>query len=438
MVARFEKFWVLTLALLSVEAASAASITKQVVRQQWPWDQKVRIDYRLECGLEERHAIDVAIADTEGNALTVLRNSFTGDLDDVACGDHTIFWDPSASGLSELSAASYKFTLSPHTPIGPKYMILDISAGNGDDAVYTVSYSETDPMPASMTWQQKDTTACVNTQIVLRRVEAGTYLMGSPETEAGRSDTGSEKQHVVILTNDFYLAVLPTTVSQYNRVWNGTKPTNYYSSDQHPMQNFAWSDFRNHAVATTEVGEGSWLDLLRKKTTGGAALPEGYVFDIPTEAQWEYACRAGTTTAWNNGADCATNAVGVDANLNLLGLYTPIGSGGSSAFGNVGQKLPNAWGLYDCHGNIGELTADGIDTSYTTAVIEPATGRSANLYCVVRGGCYVNAWAVHCRSAARIMSNQSSSRNSAPADGVCWFWQTARFAFIRPRQNNRW
>ena len=81
--------------------------------------------------------------------------------------------------------------LSLRRPIGPKYMIVDVSAGNGADATYTVSYSDEHPHPGSIAYKDRGTDPALNTQIILRRVDAGTYLMGSPESELGRSQTGS-------------------------------------------------------------------------------------------------------------------------------------------------------------------------------------------------------------------------------------------------------
>lgn len=325
-------------------------------------------------------------------------------------------------------------------------MIVDVSAGNGADATYTVSYSDEHPHPGSIAYKDRGTDPALNTQIILRRVDAGTYLMGSPESELGRSQTGSERQHLVVLTNDFYLGIVPVTSAQYTNVWPGAW-TDEYANQQSPLpvQKVNWSEVRGTPCATTDVAADSFLGLLRARTTDGAALPAGYVFDLPTEAQWEYACRAGTETAWNNGTDFSTNSVGVDANLALLGRYSPVGSGGIAAcHSKVGRLQPNAWGLYDCHGGVGEIVADNMEydgaEASPGAVTEPVGGvctADSYVHRRLRGGCYTYCWAVHMRSAASRHSNQYDNKGKT-AEESGTMWHGVRFAFIRPRTGGEW
>ena len=108
------------------------------------------------------------------------------------------------------------------------------------------------------------------------------------------------------------------------------------------------------------VDEDSFMGRIRAKT--------GLMFDLPTEAQWEYACRAGTTTALNSGKNLLVKT-GEDANLNEVGRYDSNlndGKGGYSEHTKVGSYLPNAWGLYDMHGNVEEWCLDirGDDPKY--------------------------------------------------------------------------
>ena len=156
-------------------ASSAATVSDVLVRQQWPWNAKVNIDYRLATD------IDVSVVDANCTTTAINRAYLTGDVDSVVGGERRIVWDPVASGFSG-AAASVRIVLTPKAAIGRKYMVVDLSgaAQNGDEVPYPVSYL--DDVPAGG-W----TDAYKTTKIVLRRVPAGKFVMGSPTTEFGRT-----------------------------------------------------------------------------------------------------------------------------------------------------------------------------------------------------------------------------------------------------------
>jgi formylglycine-generating enzyme required for sulfatase activity len=131
-------------------------------------------------------------------------------------------------------------------------------------------------------------------------------------------------------------------------------------------------------------------EFCRRLSAMPAERASGRVYRLPTEAEWEYACRAGTTTRWYSGDDEAGLADAAWFRKNSGGIAHP-----------VGQKKPNAWGLYDMHGNVFQRCADWFGPDYYAhSPIDDPPGPSASAGCVVRGGC-TSGYARNCRSAAR-------------------------------------
>ena len=214
---------------------------------------------------------------------------------------------------------------------------------------------------------------CKGVSLEMVKIKAGTFTMGIPEGELYAI------QHQVTLTKDYWLGKFEVTQAQYEAIM-GNNPSSYKGSNR-PVENVSWEDAKE------------FCNKLNERYAG--KFPTGYKFDLPTEAQWEYACRAGTTTALNNGTNL-TSERGKCSNLNEVGWYRRnCGSDGHKA---VGQKRPNNWGLYDMHGNVCEWCRDWY-ASYTGDATDP-TGPASGSYRVVRGG----AWYIYagdCRSASR-------------------------------------
>jgi formylglycine-generating enzyme required for sulfatase activity len=234
--------------------------------------------------------------------------------------------------------------------------------------------------------------------------------MGSPLGELGREI--NETQHEVTLTQEFYIGVFELTQKQWERVM-GVWPS-YFSNasvrDARPVEKVSYYDIRGSLLgagwpASSAVDATSFMGKLRQKT-GLTAL------DLPTESQWEYACRAGTTTALNNGTNLTS--ITEDVNVALVGRYLyNSGSGPFSADNDlakgtaaVGSYLANAWGLYDMHGNVYEWSLDWYQASYPGTVSDPR-GAASGSYRVLRGGGW-GSGAQGCRSACRIIDAPSS------------------------------
>ena len=203
-------------------------------------------------------------------------------------------------------------------------------------------------------------------------VEPGTFMMGSPTTEAERD--GNEAQHKVTLTQGFYLGKYEVTQEQYKKVM-GKNPSGF-KGNKLPVECVYWND----AVAFCEE--------LNKKER----IPRGWEFALPTEAQWEYACRAGTTTAYSWGYNITPQL----ANYKDSGLNKTV---------EVGSYKANPWGFFDMHGNVWEWTADWHGAYPSSSVIDPR-GPSNGSNRVVRGGSWRNPGA-YLRSAYRSSSNPS-------------------------------
>ena len=230
------------------------------------------------------------------------------------------------------------------------------------------------------------------TKMVLRKVEAGKFTMGSPSDELGRSD--NEVQHEVTLTKDFYIAVFQTTQKQYEMI-TGSNPS-YFSGNTRPVESVSYDMIRGTDKgdgwpANSDVDADSFFGKFRAKT--------GKAFDLPTEAQWEFACRAGTTTALNDGNNLAD--IEKDDNLNKLGRYSYNG-GEDDGTAVVGSYLPNAWGLYDMHGNVSEWCLDWWDDgeSGSSDPVTDPVGPAEGYLRLLRGGSLADS-AGECRSAYR-------------------------------------
>ena len=235
-------------------------------------------------------------------------------------------------------------------------------------------------------------------------VRPGKFLMGSPEGEEARGS--DEWRHEVELTQSFYLGVYPVTQEQYRQLTGvGLGPSH-----------FTRTGGGKHRVAGLETGRFpvdnvSWyeaLEFCRLLT----ALPEeargGRLYRLPTEAEWEYACRAGTTTPFCFGASASSVRANFDGNFPYGGASRCLDLQRTE---RVGRYPANAWGFFDMHGNVGEWCADWYGKDYyrispRRSPEGPAQGNGR----VVRGGSWIASGRL-CRSAQRVSSTPGSHYN---------------------------
>lgn len=201
------------------------------------------------------------------------------------------------------------------------------------------------------------------------RIKAGFFTMGSDENLDKEAGDYEKPQHRVTISQDFYLGKYAVTQDEWEAVM-GSNPSEF-KGKRHPVENVSWNDIQMF-IQRLNAKEGT--DKYR----------------LPSEAEWEYAARAGTKSAYSFGDDASQ-----------LGQYAWFKDNSGDQTHPVGQKKPNPWGLYDMHGNVWEWVQDWFDVSYYASgtSIDPA-GSSSGIIRVLRGGSW-NLPAKNLRSAAR-------------------------------------
>jgi sulfatase modifying factor 1 len=252
-------------------------------------------------------------------------------------------------------------------------------------AVFTACYSnimcqaDSTGVPAKVDTNRSKISNSIGMELI--RIRAGKFLMGSPLNEEGRYD--DECQHEVNLSRDFYLGAYDVTVADFSKFVSDTgyrteaeraherntwKHPKFPQNDNYPVVMVSWND----AVAFCE-----WL-----------TTKEGSHYRLPTEAEWEYTCRAGTKTRFNLGD--AKEA------LDSAGWYNDP----KNEAHEVGQKRANAWGLYDMHGNVWQWCSDRYGPYPVGPVTDPH-GPEKGDERVCRGGSWMSVPPRNCRSALR-------------------------------------
>jgi len=207
-------------------------------------------------------------------------------------------------------------------------------------------------------------------------VPPGTYRMGSPTNEVGRSEDEGP-QTVATLTRGFFMAKYKVTQQDYQWVI-GTYPSVFTGDLSRPVETVSWENATNYCAQLT------------KRERAARVIPSNSVYRLPTEAEWEYACRAWTSTRYSYGEDPAY------AKLADYAWYEDNSSHTTHA---VGLKLPNPWGLFDMHGGLWEWCQDWYGRYPGGSVVDPK-GPATGKYRVYRGG----SWGCEppqCRSATR-------------------------------------
>ena len=348
----------------------------------------------------------------------------------TAGNNHVVTWDPHLSwpdqkfGAGVVSVRMTAWALD-NTP---DYMAVDITATGGADT--QKYYPDADFVPGGVTNGIYKTTKLLMRKIMAKGVE---WTMGSV-AESGRNAT-RETPHQVKLDSNYYIGIYPVTQTQWQQV-TGYNPSNFTTDRaMRPVEKVSYMDIRQGkgtasaaAAATGGVypadpyGE-SFLGLLRSKT--------GLDFDLPSEAQWEFAARAGNGEGyWGDGSAMGISSNIKDVGLDVLGRYQYNGGRIGTNSGTdpsadceatngtaiVGSYLPNAWGLYDVHGNVWEWCLDWHADNITT--LNGAVNTASSTYRMKRGGSWSQR-AGNCRPACRGTDTPSARNNDGGFRVLC-------------------
>lgn len=390
-------------------AASAVPVISQssVIADQDKLSRKVKIEYQL-TGEPGIVTIDIQTNVSEGVWASIGGEHYQtmyGAVNRINTNVTTksyAYWHPDVDwGANDPAMVNVRVVVTAwSTNSPPDYMVVDLTAKSN-----LLFYANVESLPGGVGDMKYKTD-----WLVMRKVPAKGVIwrMGSPATEPNRVtgwDANLEPARLVVLTNDYYLGVYEVTQKQFWNLSDGQStpsPSLFKdaeNADVLPVENVAWATMKgDHGTAG---GAASWPENGHYAKVGSkfANLRDktGLLFDFPTSVQWEYACRAGTSDAFNGGT--IGEYAWYDGNCTNVTTNTAMTH-------PVGTKKANAWGFYDMHGNVAEWVLERPyvpDAEPGVTYEEPTipVGYSVSSYrthYMVRGGAYDNDVA-HCRSA---------------------------------------
>lgn len=302
-----------------IASAATPTITGVTAQQRYPWNGKVDISYTVSGDIAaeaKQRALLTSLKVTANDKVankTYTATKVSGDMA-LTAGTHKFVWDLDAEGLT-FKSSNVVFTVSCETTPA-LYCVIDLSAGSSASS-YPVTYLAEPPSGGFNIDLYK------TTKLVLRKVTKGSNSAG-----------GS-------MSKDMWVGIFEVTEQQYMLV-SGTFTTAAISSSQlgYSPGNHTTSAVCALCNLSGDSRSSNFLSMLKTKT--------GINTRLPTGDEWQYACRAGTKTAYNNGTSATS------ANMNAVGWCYDNTSHSQYYAQKVGLKAPNAWGLYDMHGNVEE------------------------------------------------------------------------------------
>ena len=364
--------------LMGAIASATPTVSGLKATKLSPWG--LAIDYTISNATAEDESLKPGFEVT-CNGTTYSPKTLLGDAS-FSNGVHRVYWNAAKDGITaKLADATVRIVYY------PLYCVVTLSAGP-DATSYPVAYLDAEPTGGFNTDEYK------TSKLVLKRVNQGTFIMGETQTTYSQGSYVPNESCRVTLTKPFYMGLFEVTRQQWYQVMgtavtalaqNETKALNYVSYDMIRGDNEGakWPSSNN-------VDGDSFFGKLRARTD--------LDFDLPTEAQWEYACRAGTTTIYSYGIDAD-------------GKYMWYTENSTNKIQNVGTRLPNPWGFYDMHGNVSEWCLNKVSTMYgidPKGLDSSSTGsNNKSFYREARGGYAVGAAKV-CASYSKDSANEST------------------------------
>ena len=338
---------VIMIGIMAAAASALADVTITGVsaKQRYPWNGLIDITYTItgDVSTMTRPSIIMTAVD-ENTGLTYLASTFLSPPP-MTAGTHTATWNPVADAL-HITSDRMRMTITIQDNF-PLYCLINVSGGSSATK-YSVTYLDAVP---SGGW----TTTHKTNYIVMRWCPAGTYMM--------------QGQRKVTLTKPFYIGIFEVTQKQYKNVMGSANGFGNMTGDAYPTS-ARYADVRGNMNYPSSTGttSDSFVGKLKSKT-GLANI------DLPTEAQWEYACRAGTITELSSGKGLTPNNVMEVAGVTTGNIKTDV----------VGSHRVNPWGIYDMHGNAPEMCLDYYQDDVGTITATDPKGPTSGDRRVTRG-----------------------------------------------------
>ena len=394
-----KKLMMVAAAFSALVASAEITITGVTARQRWPWNSLVDVDFTIG-GVAQGSAyyVDISATAAGGDKKLCATTFVTEPIASV--GKNRIVWNLGAD-YPNFKADDLRVTVTatPFSDATPLYLVVDMSSGL-EATSWPVRYTTTAPVHTAGVEDP-----CKTTEMWFKRVKAGTKVLGG------------STQFTCVLTNDFYLGVFSLT--QFQSKWLGMTSskmgdqgcafTNATCRMTRPADSLKYNAIRGNyfdsSNAATEIPNGGVLKTLNDRT--------GLVFDMPTEWQWEYACRAGSADPVYEGAQFRHSG-----NSNPSSDYEWYGEQGmwDANYGTsyVDEYSPNPWGFYGMLGNVREICRNAVQTiTEGETLVEPQGDASSARRQRGRGG----SW------------NQSSDKANAtrvdavdPWNNTLWIW----------------